>query len=530
MSLLGDVYFRQMKFVEAERLLKEAIDGQRAVLGENAEQTLFTSASLAQFYWHRGDDAKAEELLHDILEIERKLHREHGRLSMVTRGSLGLLYSRQRLPDKAEPLLLEALEDARRSDGRQSVVKLLGYLAYMYSAAGNPAEGERRALEALACARKEFGEHNVDTLEALLYLGNLYFSQRQFEKAEPTLLHYLEDVQNGYGDYDVDVIVPLDELGKLYRWTEQYDKGIRSLEQAWEVARQRHGANDSRVRVAFDNLADLLKERALWNRRQGRSNEADADIAKFTQLCESDVPAAVRARAGLYKRLGRFADALADQTRAVQLDPSDRNSLEDVAALNLYLGHENEYRAARSVLLSRFGQTPGDHPAKTCLLGPPQEEEAKEAMAMVDRALSSGADAFTLQYLHSAKGMAEYRCGNYVQALKWLTLSREALTRTIATRDGRDRFIWDEVLTTDDLFIAMSQYQLGDCQAARDMLARAQKQLQTQVPSESSGSLKLEMSDWLMVQIIAREAQRAILVNDPTTRPSTTLPASATTK
>jgi tetratricopeptide (TPR) repeat protein len=243
-----------------------------------------------------------------------------------------------------------------------------------------------------------------------------------------------------------------------------------------------------------------------------------------------EAAASLRSRAGVYKQLGRFAEALADEERSVGLDPvPNRQSSEDAAALHLYLGHEQEYLAARRALISEFAGAYGDHPAKTCLLRPLDGEQAKAVMGMLDRALSSGADAETLQFFRSAKAMAEYRGGNYGEAIKWLELGRSELTQLISNRDSERRFqAWDEVRATYDFFLAMSQHGLGRFTEANATLALAEQELRTSIPSATSGSGRLKTTDWLMAQIVAREAEATIHGDGPTTRPSTnpsTMPA-----
>ncbi|MDB5293207.1 MAG: pknB, partial [Phycisphaerales bacterium] len=482
---LAGLYFKLGRFAEAEPLLRTALKYCDRAYGPRQSVAVRTTLMLAYIAAINDRTDEAKQLLVVPAEELSKLQSSHDPDAFLFALNLCQTYLRTEQYDKAEPLMAAFVDRERRTPGVQhpETLKHILVLGQVYVRTGKLDRAESMYREALTELRK-LGDNPVMTAEAAFRLGDLYYAQDRYQEADHVL--------------DADVAA-------LTRTTP--DGG-----------------------EANPGLTELLAERALWYRRHGRSEEADADIAKLIQPWNSDVPPAARARAALHKHFGRFADALADQTRLVKLDPSDRNACEDVAALNLYLGHEKEYRATREVLLNRFGQSDGDHPAKTCLLGPLQDEEAEAVMAMVDRALSSAADANALQYFHSAKGMAEYRRGHYVQALKWLRLSRDALTRTITAQGSRDQFIWDEVRTTDDFFIAMSQYRMGDVEAARETLALAQEQLRTRVPSDTSGSVKLQMSDWLMVQIIAREAETTILVNDPkttmpATRPSTTRPA-----
>ncbi|HEY8747680.1 MAG TPA: ECF-type sigma factor [Tepidisphaeraceae bacterium] len=284
------------------------------------------------------------------------------------------------------------------------------------------------------------------------------------------------------------------------------------------------------IEEAADTLGvspSTINARAELYTRQGKSKEAAADVERLIELGNSNETSAVRNRAIWYKRLGRFAEALADRARVIMLDPSDFGSWEELAALHLYLGHEKEYLAARQKLLDRLKEQKGvtDHPLKTSLLFPLDADELKVCMAIADR--NNVPSYKAIHMYHFDKGLAEYRGGNYGEAMKWLKLGREDLTALIATHpEERDLSLHphsssDEVRTTDEFVIAMCEYRLGHPEQAREAMARARDLLRTYTPSASSGRLKVGSLDWLMVQIIAREAEKTIPANDPTTMPAT---------
>jgi tetratricopeptide (TPR) repeat protein len=237
----------------------------------------------------------------------------------------------------------------------------------------------------------------------------------------------------------------------------------------------------------------------------------------------ADAAAALFARAKTYQRLGRFDEALADLADSAQLDPSKWEPWTIMGYLQLYLGREQDYLATRREVVRRFEKSTDDRTAGLCLVYPGGPEDSQQVMKMIDAAIATHKDAFGLQFFQVSKGMAEYRAGNDQEAVEWLTRGRDEWTSYLAshTRDDRNRYIWDEVLAKTNYFLAMAELRRGREDEARAALAKARAQMEDHVPQADSGSIKVAMEGWLLVQIVAREAEAVVGGKVPDSPPST---------
>jgi tetratricopeptide (TPR) repeat protein len=127
-------------------------------------------------------------------------------------------------------------------------------------------------------------------------------------------------------------------------------------------------------------------------------------------------------------KLGR-AEAVCDEwKRFLSSGPTDHQDYDGYAELCLYLGREDEYRRARRELLDRFEGTKdrqaAERTARACLLLPDTPADTRRAVALIDRATAEGMKglpAWVPPYFWFAKGLAEYRLGNFDAAVDILS-------------------------------------------------------------------------------------------------------------
>jgi hypothetical protein len=109
-----------------------------------------------------------------------------------------------------------------------------------------------------------------------------------------------------------------------------------------------------------------------------------------------------------------------------------------------------------------------------------------------------------LGFVQHAKGIAEYRRGNYALALDWFAKSVPGMGKAAKA----DWVVWCQA--TDLLFSAMAAHQLGKAEDARRWLAEAQRLIQP-VP-------RADNTDWLMMDLVRREAEALIAGKNPDPR------------
>ena len=118
---------------------------------------------------------------------------------------------------------------------------------------------------------------------------------------------------------------------------------------------------------------------------------------------------------------------------------------------------------------------------------------AEFAIANIDGAIAKGQEPSNrLGSTQWIMGIVEYRRGNYAAALDWCQKGVSGMKH-----DAR-------LAATASLFAAMAAHQLGKAEAARQWLAEAHRLI---------GTIGAKNTDWLMMDLVRREAEALIAGN-----------------
>jgi len=550
LSDLGRVYCNQGWYAKAEPLLVEATAGMPRVLGDHDPFTLATRVRLGVLYHHQQRYGEAERVYLDALEREREFLGDQSPVTLSTLNNLGELYSTEGKYDKAETFLLEALDGDRKSLPAMcpEILSTLTNLANLYYRKRQYAKAEPLLLEELDGRRTTLGPQRPSTLATLHKLGNLYMARGQYAKAEPPLIEALEGRRKVLGAQDLGTLATLFSLGTAY-----YQEGQDS--RAWPIWQElgewcvAHPAGDPRngltVVGVLPNLISCCRvlgkqqEAMAWQQRLRTALESDVTAMSLTivhgALRGGDASGFINSRGQLYQRLGRIPEAVADFSAYLEVRPDDHEIRYRMGCMQLYLGDEPAYRGTCRELLLRFGDTTdhsiADRIAKLCLLVPGAVDDLAQVMRLAELAVSPGPPTRTMHSHQTCKGLAEYRAGNFDAAADWLTRSREGFARILATqgRVNHDQYAYAEGMATVNFYLAMAEFRLGRVQQSRETFNLAQSQLDTEVPQESSASVKVGQEDWLIVHIAAREAEALMGAEMSATMPeASTRPAAST--
>lgn len=156
----------------------------------------------------------------------------------------------------------------------------------------------------------------------------------------------------------------------------------------------------------------------------------------------------------------------------------------------------------------------GDRTAKTCMLLPdalPPQDQPR-LMELMDQALHGSGPAArvmrllnldpaegNMRYFQLGKGIAEYRAGHFDEAARWLSRARSGMDGGEGTGEAEA-----------DLFLAMALQKSGRPAEAGEPLGRATRAMDATFPRPGVGDLGTWPQDWLICQIIRREAERLI--------------------
>jgi serine/threonine-protein kinase len=298
------------------------------------------------------------------------------------------------------------------------------------------------------------------------------------------------------------------------------DRGGEAIEYLKEACRLDPGAHEFRVNLANELTVDNRHAEAIGHTRIALRSEPtsallheilarnleslkedDEALTEHRRAVECDngfFPAQAGLR-GFFLRHGRAEEAITVWKQALALDPPDHNAWYGYAELCLYLGHEDEYRIARSKLLARFANetAPGvaERVSRTCLLRPVEGVELKQAATLAGRAAAADRVKFvtSLAYFLFVRGLADFRQGRF--------------DRAIATMRGEASKVLGPA---PNLVLAMALYQSGEIAEARKALAAA-------IAGHDWSPANVRDQDGWIYHSLRREAE-AMIQPDPSKR------------
>jgi eukaryotic-like serine/threonine-protein kinase len=277
----------------------------------------------------------------------------------------------------------------------------------------------------------------------------------------------------------------------------RYPEACDALEQASRL--QTDGAAVSEKIDLRARLGDVLLE-------VNRCEEAEAKYREALELCETLSLEGVveQARGGLFKvmaRGGAWEQGIADIQAGLGADPESIQPWYGYAELCAYLGRGDDYRDARTDLLSFFGETTEplvcESVARACLLLPSSSEELEGARALIDRALAGQAAAHDWRYPYFmlTRALAELRAGRVELALS-------------IVRDGEVSRV---LFPAPKLVEALALHRTGQVAEARHALAQAATAVDWNAKSVDWTPRSADSREVWIYHALRREAEGLIL-------------------
>lgn len=228
-----------------------------------------------------------------------------------------------------------------------------------------------------------------------------------------------------------------------------------------------------------------------------RDAEALVEHQKATMLDPKRSEAQRELRKFLMSR-GRWDEAKAAWLKAIEADPDSHNAWYGYAEFCLFRDDVEEYRRTRAKMLSKFSVNPtnqtAERTARAALLfraSSPEESEQVQRFAKQVAEVEKGKAPNFYPYFQFVQGLAEYRSGRFADAAN--TMRREP-AKVLGAAPA--------------LVLAMSQYQLGKKEEARQTVAGAIAAYNWDV------SIAREQDAWIN-HILQREAKALINADSP---------------
>jgi tetratricopeptide (TPR) repeat protein len=449
---------------DARHAIGEALRIRRMRRGDESREVAESEANLGMFvgYDHQWD--VAEKLLGHALRVQRKLGGDDSLDVALTRERIGIVLDDKGDFAAAKDSFRECLRirHALLEDGDPLVAEALTNLAIVLAETGELDDAEALHQRALSLFRaRSLGDH-PDVGRTALFLGRVFEARDDFARAET-----------------------------------EYREALRI--QKATVSGPDSDRNEDLVRVL---LAGGQRAPASKLARDG----VESDLHRVDVALSSDPnnPKLVAARGELLARLGKFDEALNVYDRAAALDPGNHDLWYGRGCLRLYLGQRERYRVECGEMLRRFGTTDNvlfsERIAKTCLLAPCFDDELPAIRRLAELGANEPPGGAMGPWLLLVRGMDHYRRGDYADAVRLLTASRDAFQGP--------RFRWHAGV---DFYLAMAYQKLGDAARAREALATGVAGSERYLFQAGEGDLGYGgTSNWLICQIARKEAEAVV--------------------
>jgi serine/threonine-protein kinase len=306
--------------------------------------------------------------------------------------------------------------------------------------------------------------------------ARFYACRQQWDRA---IADFTEAIQARKGESDLIL-----ERGRCYAGSKQWDKAAHDFDRA--------------LSLLTDGSTGESDRSAVWNEIM----QWDDLFDRVTKLRPKDRQPWL-ARLNHHAPRGQWKQAVAALARLVELTPEDHFGWYQLAPLQLELGDMEGYRRVCREMLKRFGETDqletAERTAKTCLLIPNSGVDRGLPVKLAERAANRSAGQANAKWFHLAKGIADYREGQFPSALERL---------------GKSLSPGSEVIYLDSmayLFLAMAHQRLGQGEEAQQALYKARFLMNEHFPKLERGQfLGPDWADWLRFQIVRREAEALI--------------------
>jgi len=238
------------------------------------------------------------------------------------------------------------------------------------------------------------------------------------------------------------------------------------------------------------------KERALNERLTKQPGQ-------FDLLCN---------RGRLHGRMGRWGEAVADLSRAVELKPDDHVPYHFLAAALVEGGDLEAYGRLCAQIPAHFGGTESPEiatqMARACLIVPsPEPPNIVTGSRLADTGVTLYKGDLYLGGIQSCKTLAEYRQGRFASDVEWalkaLSQPEYCSDRELTSRGHCQR-------VEASMLLAMSNYQLHRLDEARAAFAKGLEIAVRKLPKLESGDLSLYWDEWVFAQVLMREAKALI--------------------
>ncbi len=257
---LGNVYYAQGKYVQAEEYYQKVLDIFRRVLGEDHQDMAISYNNLGIVYGNQGKYAQAENCHQKALDIRLKALGEDHPDTASSYNNLGAVYRQQGKYAQAENCHQKALDIRLKALGEDHPDTASSYnnLGNVYAEQGKYVQAEECYRKALATRLKVLGEDHPDTAGSYNNLGAVYDVQGKYDQAEECYWKALNIYRRVLGENHQFTASSYNNLGADYEYREKYDEAVKLFLKAWKIWQKTLSPEHPDTKRAIRNLRDCF--------------------------------------------------------------------------------------------------------------------------------------------------------------------------------------------------------------------------------------------------------------------------------
>ena len=318
-DLIGNIYEEYGHYDEAVRVLRQAVELNKATFGADSPESSRTLALLGWTLHKRGETALGERYLLQALAIQQRTPGMEGEVT-TTRTSLGWIYYDGDQLQRAEDTFREVLEARRRLTGEQDlgVAAAYGNLGYILRTQKRFAEAEPYYRSALRIVRGLYSEH-TELAGALHGLGTLLVANGELEEAQPFIVDGLAMRRRLFGAEHPQVAESLSNLGSLYQDLGRYAEAEASLQEALAMRQRLFSAEHRTVANSLNLLGWLYYRWKQYEKAEPLMVEAIRQYRKVAGQRHSSVAAALNKLGLIQIELDQFPKAQRSFEQAINI-------------------------------------------------------------------------------------------------------------------------------------------------------------------------------------------------------------------
>lgn len=270
LSHLANVQRLQNKFAEAESLLQQTGEIERAVFCQGHPQRIASSISLAALNLSRAEGEKADTLL---LQAKNYLEEnKHAHLPDYA-SVLNLMAQRaMQKPDylQAELYLVRATQVLKERFGLKDIqlARPLSLLGQVYTLQQNYDQAESMLMQTMEIAEANFGENHPLLAPYLDHLARVYVLQGRHRDASPLLFRALNINIQEFGMSHPSVAQSMNQLGHVLLALDDRAAANRYYTQALDIYERTYQGPHPNLAVSLNNYARLLHTQNQFDQAQ----------------------------------------------------------------------------------------------------------------------------------------------------------------------------------------------------------------------------------------------------------------------